>query len=188
MKNKMSIVLMPLLLGLGLFLPLSQARADMPPASVMSYEFRQEVFGLPLQVSSARQEECAQPDCSDALPLVGYGGSLELECSRAQCRAANADAYYHQLVITFSDGITRRSNVFNSAGFDATYLVIIRATDLLVQKKPASDWSVFGIGLPAPSTLSLSLLCCLGVGLLVGLGALAWYLRRRAKPTPASES
>lgn len=188
MKNKRSLMLMILLAGLGLFLPLSQARADMPPVSAMSYEFRQEGFGLPLQVTSARQYECAQSDCSDALPLVGYGGNLELECSRAQCRAANADAYYHQLVITFSDGVTRRSNVFHSTGFDATYLIIIRATDLQVQEKPAGEWSIFGISLPASSALSLSLLGCFIVGLmLAGLGGVAWYLRRGKKPSSGSE-
>lgn len=56
---------------------------------------------------------------------------------------------YHQLRLTFSDGVTRESNIFTKKAFEANYKVTIGKNDLLVEE---------GRGYPNPSIYFLGLI------------------------------
>jgi hypothetical protein len=72
-------------------------------------------------------------------------------------------ARYQRLVISFSDGKTRQSNVFQKRFFDARYQVNIREDDLLVKEKLGS---INPLGLMTSASIGLAFLISL---LLMGL-------------------
>ncbi|MGZ9235183.1 MAG: hypothetical protein ACXW4E_06630 [Anaerolineales bacterium] len=161
------------LLFLWAFLPAGVALADTGPKPSMDFQFRQEVAGEPLTITSGIFFECDQPDCSDAAPLE-EGGPQGFRCEPDHCNAvAYGFAPYHQIEIEFSDGQTRQSNIFEIAGFDSRYTVTIRPDDLLVEAQ-------FSLGV-FPRTGTVILACCcglLGIALVAGL---AVFLMRRSR-------
>jgi hypothetical protein len=162
-----------LLLALLAFLPAGIALADTGPKPSMDFQFRQEMTGEPpLTISSGILLECEQPDCSDAAPIEEVGPQ-GFRCQANSCSAvAYGFAPYHQIEIEFSDGMTRQSNIFETAGFDSKYMVTIRPDDLLVEAR-------FDIGgFPRLAIIFIACLCAfLGIGLVVGLVV---FLARRA--------
>jgi hypothetical protein len=162
-----------LLLSLLAFLPAGVVLADTGPKPSMDFQFRHEMAGEPLTITSGILFECDQPDCSDAAPLE-EGGPQGFRCEASSCSAvAYGFAPYHQIEIEFSDGQTRQSNIFETAGFVSFYMVTIRPDDLLVEAQ--SSPGVFprmGLGMAA---------CCCG---LLGIGSVAGaaiFLMRRPK-------
>jgi disulfide bond formation protein DsbB len=117
---------------LSVFLPQRVAFADIGPKPTMEFEFTQ-TGGL--MIASGILYECDQPDCSDAEPIKELGPQ-RLRCDAVSCSAlAYGFARYHRLEIQFSDGQTRASNVFETAGFNSRYKVTVRESDLLVEAK-----------------------------------------------------
>lgn len=105
-------------------------RADTGPKPTMDFEFEQELTGEQLTVVSWILYECALANCGDASPLEQVGPQ-GFYCQVDRCSAmAYGFAPYHRIEIEFSDGQTRQSNVFETAGFDAQYTVTVRADDL----------------------------------------------------------
>ena len=147
------------------FLPAGVALADTGPKPSMDFQFQQEMTGEPpLTIISGIFYECDQSDCTDAAPLE-EGGPQGFTCGANSCYAiAYGFAPYHQIEIEFSDGNTRRSNVFRTAGFDSKYTVTIRPGDLLVESK-------FSFGfLPRTGTVLVACICGLvGIVVLIGL-------------------
>jgi hypothetical protein len=98
-----------------------------------------------------------------------------LFCDPEGCRAlAYGFAQYHRLEIEFSDGVTRSSNVFETAGFDSKYIVTVRPDDLLVEAQ-------FSLGVLSPATWILIVCACIlvmGVGL---IGLIIFLIRRSGK-------
>ena len=157
-----------------LSLPPSQVVfADTGPKPTMDFQFRQEMTGEPpLTITSGILFECDQPDCSDAMPLE-EGGPQGFFCELNSCHAtAYGFARYHQIELEFSDGKTRQSNIFETAGFDSKYMVTIRPNDLLVEAR-------FSLGVfPRTATILIACLCALiGVGMVAVLAVV--LLRRR---------
>ena len=155
-----------LLLFLSLsFLPSQAVLADTGPKPTMDFQFSQEMTGEPpVTIHGGILYECEQPDCSDAAPIEEVGP----QGFRCQVNSCSAVAYgfapYHRIAIEFSDGKTRQSNVFETAGFDSRYQVLIRPNDLVVKAQ-------FGLG-GFPRTASILLACCcafVGAGLILGL-------------------
>ena len=164
-----------LLLFLLVFLPVRAALADTGPKPSMDFQFKQEMAGEPLTITSGILFECEQSDCSDAAPLEDIGPQ-GLYCEPQSCRAIGYGfAPFHRLEIEFSDGQTRQSNIFETAGFDSQYTVTIRPDDLLVEAQ-------FSLGiLPRIGIVIVACICALaGVGLVAGL---AIFLMRRPKTT-----
>jgi len=147
-----------------LLLPARVALADTGPKPSMDFEFKQDVTGEQLTIASGILYECERPDCSDAAPLEELGPQ-RLTCEANHCSAfAYGFSPYHRLEIQFSDGQTRQSNIFETAGFNSKYTVTVRPGDLLVEAQFSLD--VF----PRTGTLLIACLCALGgLGLLVGL-------------------
>lgn len=165
--------LLALLLLLQVFLPIRVARADTGPKPVMDFQFQQEMAGEQVAITSGVLYECDQADCSDATPLKELGPQ-RFTCEANRCHAlAYGFSQYHRLEIQFSDGQTRQSNIFETAGFESKYSVTIRPQDLLVEAQ-------FSLGLfPRTGTLLVACLCVLvGFALLVGLTI---FLVRRSK-------
>jgi hypothetical protein len=123
--------LLPLLLLI--FIPTTSVLADMGPKPEMDFQF--EFVGEKSLIESGILYECDQPDCSDAAPLeeVAVQG---FRCYETIC---NAVAYgfkkYHTIELTFADGRTLESNVFETVGFISNYTVTVRETDLLVEER-----------------------------------------------------
>ncbi len=165
-----------ILISLLALVPAGAASADTGPKPSMDFQFRQEMTGEPpLTITSGILFECGNPDCSDASPLE-EAGPQGFTCAAISCHAvAYGFAPYHQLEIEFSDGMTRQSNVFETAGFDSSYTVTIRPGDLLVE-------SQFSLGfLPRTGTLLVACVCGLvGLVLLIGLGL---FLVMRSRKT-----
>lgn len=166
----MKLFLLMLLLA---FLPAQVVLADTGPKPSMDFQFKQEVPGEQLTITSGILFECDQPDCSDAAPIEELGPQ-GFRCEATSCSAvAYGFAPYHQIEIEFSDGQTRQSNIFETAGFDSTYTVTIRPDDLLVEPQ-------FGLGsVPALWIVIVACLCALvGLGVVVGL---VIFLVRRSR-------
>jgi hypothetical protein len=123
----------------ALLIPLRSASADMGPKPSMEFTFVQEAAGEALTILGGEFYECDLPDCSDARPLeeVVVQG---FRCYDGRC---NAVAYrfrqYHYIELEFSDGVTRRSNVFETSTFNGKYQVTIREDDLLVKARFTLD-------------------------------------------------
>lgn len=162
-----------LLLILQVFLPTQIVSADTGPKPRMDFQFRQESIDEQITIILGNFYECDQSDCSDA-ELLQEVGPQRFTCDDSSCSAtAYGFAPYHKIEIQFSDGQTRSSNIFQTAGFNSTYTVTVRPEDLLVEAQ-------FSLGvLPPVFLIIVACLCVLvGVGLVVGL---IIFLVRRAK-------
>jgi hypothetical protein len=171
------IKLFALLFFFLLLLPAQVALADTGPKPTMAFVFQQELPAPAGQVTitSGTLYECEQSDCRDAAPLEAMGPQ-RFTCESTTCYAmAYGFSPYHRLEIHFSDGQTRQSNVFETAGFDSRYTVTVRPDDLLVEAQ-------FSLGIfPRTGTILVACLCGLtGIGLLAGLAIL---MRRRFAKT-----
>ena len=174
MKTRL-ITLFLLLLVLVVLLPAQIALADTGPKPRMEFTFTHEQDLLPMSIISGTMYECDQADCSDASPLKELGPQ-GFRCDGKNCRAtAYGFAPYHKIEIQFSDGKTRESNIFETAGFDSSYAVTIRPDDLQVKAQ-------FSLGILPPIFLIIITGICalMGVGIIVGL---IIFLIRRSKKT-----
>src|SRR5215207_7995031 len=146
------------------FLPGHVVHADTGPKPSMDFEFKQELTGEPLRIISGVLYECDQSDCSDATPLEEVGPQ-GLYCEPQSCRAIGYGfAPFHRLEIQFSDGQTRQSNIFETAGFDSKYTVTVHPDDLLVEAQFRLDT------FPRLAVIVITCVCALlGIGLVVGL-------------------
>ena len=162
------------LILIQLFPSVRVAFADTGPKPTMEFAFNYELTDEHVIIVSGILYECDQPDCGDASPLEEVGPQ-RLYCELQSCRAiAYGFAPYHRLDITFSDGNTRQSNIFETAGFDSKYTVTVRPEDLLVETR-------FSLGVfpPTGTVLVASCICAL-VGLSMVVGTV-FFLARRSK-------
>lgn len=163
-----------LVLSLQILLPAHVVLADTSPKPTMDFEFRQELTGEQVTITSGTLYECEQSDCSDASRLEELGPQ-RFTCEADSCRAlAYGFAHYHKIEVEFSDGKTRQSNIFETAGFDLRYTVTVRPEDLLVEAQ--LSLGVF----PLIAILILICVCALvSLGLLAGL--IVFLIRRSKK-------
>ena len=145
--------------------------ADTGPKPRMEFEFKQGFAGDSVTIVSGTLYECQQSDCSDAAPLQRLGPQ-GFYCQADSCSAtAYGFSPYHKIEIVFSDGKTRRSNVFETAGFNSNYMVTVRPEDLQVDAK--LSLGVF------PPNMNLLLLCiCFLCGGVLLLGLIIFFVRR----------
>ncbi len=157
-----------------ILLPAQSAVADTGPKPRMDFQFQQEMTGEPpVTIVSGILYECDQKDCSDAAPMEEVGPQ-GFRCEVISCSAiAYGFAPYHRIEVEFSDGKTRQSNVFETAGFESNYTVTIRPDDLLVQARFTLG------GFPRTALILTACFCAVvGVGLVLGLILFLW---RRSK-------
>jgi len=93
-------------------------------------------------------------------------------------RSCNAMAYgfssYHRLEIQFSDGKTRQSNIFQTAGFDSRYTVTINQDDLSVEAQ-------FSPGVFPPTMMILIACACILIAGAVVISLAIFLIRRSQK-------
>ena len=163
-----TIYLFLLLQFVAQFRPPPTIPADTGPKPSMEFSFT----GTDVTIVSGILYECDQSDCDDAEPLADLGAQ-RLYCEATSCRAlAYGFADYHILEIEFSDGTTRESNIFETAGFDSKYKVTVQPDDLLVEAQLNLD---FITGSP----LWVVLCCCALTGGLLAVTGAVFFLRRR---------
>ncbi len=168
---------------LTVLLPGSSTLIDVGPKPTMEFSFTQGFEGDQVTITSGTLLECEEADCRDAAPLREVGPQ-RFSCDASSCSAmAYGFSPYHQLEIQFSDGITRKSNIFTTAGFNASYRVTILKTTLEVK----SLFSLDPLNLiPSPgnpqSFLGIALICgCCLVGLIVVIIVIILLVRRSRK-------
>ncbi len=158
-----------------LFLPSRFVLADTGPKPTMDFSFKQEISGDQVTILSGTLYECDQSDCSDAAPLQELGPQ-RFTCETTSCSAlAYGFSDYHKLEIQFSDGKTRQSNIFKTAGFDSKYIVTVHPDDLVVE-------SQFNPSNMLPRSMVILLLCvCLLVASVIVVGVIVFFVWRRRK-------
>jgi hypothetical protein len=161
-----------LIVGLILIFPWFNARADMGPKPTMEFIFVQE-FDPPLKIVEGTLLECDDEVCTNPEPLEELGPQ-GFRCTPDRCSSmAYGYSEYHRLVIQFSDGKERESNVFGNRFFDATYQVTVRDNDLVVEEDLWRSNSAFA------GIFSFILwLCGIPVLLLASLLVLVWMSKR----------
>jgi hypothetical protein len=168
--TKLKIFLLPFILILSI-LPTQIVFADTGPKPTMEFEFKGLQDGE-LTIISGILYECNQPDCVDAAPLEELGPQ-RLYCEATSCRALGYGfAPYHILEIEFSDGVTRRSNIFETAGFASKYTVTIQPDDLLVK----AQFNL--LGAVPPQILFFAALACACNGMALVLGLIIFLIMR----------
>ena len=163
--NRMYFLFVTILL---IIFPIQTVLADTGPKPSMEFTFT----GEPVTIVSGIMYECEQSNCSDGAPLEELGPQ-GFRCEAESCSAIGYGfAPYHQIEIEFSDGTTRQSNIFETAGFDSKYAVTVRPDDLLVEAQ-------FNLSAnPRTGILVLVCACILITGLIVVAGVI-FFLRRR---------
>ncbi len=153
----------------SLLYPLARpVSGDMGPKPTMFFEFAPAENQPNLLVTDGILLECDDAACLQAKPLEDFGPQ-GFACFGTTCHAvAYTFAEYHRLVLIFSDGLTRESNIFTKRSFEANYLVTITANGLIVEE---------GRGHPNPNIFFISLII-LNVLLLVGAFISLIYLIR----------
>jgi hypothetical protein len=152
-------------------LSVKDAMADTGPKPTMEFTFDQSQLAAPVTIVSGILYECQEADCNDAQPLI-EGGPQGFRCTAESCDAlAYGFAPYHRIEIEFSDGKTRQSNIFETAGFDSKYNVAVNPNDLLVEAQTGFLAPQFSASAPRwIGGIVLLCLCALcGVLLLVAL-------------------
>jgi hypothetical protein len=167
LTNRKSIRIVLVLFTFAVILsPNRIAHADIGPKPTMSFEF---VFpaDTTLTITDEQLLQCAQPDCSDAQPIQ-QAGPQHFSCDQITCSSmAYGYTDYNRLSITFSDGVTRQSNIFEKKYFEASYTVTVLSDSLIVEEQrgginPMAYW---GAGIIIAGIIGiaaiLSLIVCL---------------------------
>lgn len=172
MKHLVKSILISTLL-VAVLIPAGYALADTGPKPTLDFQFSFEAGVNESSIVSGVLFECSEADCSDAAPLAELGPQ-GLYCEAQSCHAIGYGfAQYHMLDIDFSDGVSRRSNVFETEDFDSFYTVYVRPDDLYIEPRFNP--------LAVPAWIGISVMCA-AVLLLVGLAVwLVKFLRRRAR-------
>lgn len=169
-KSRLALILILILIAVAC-LPLRAVSADTGPKPTMDFQFMQGFPGPAVTILSGTLFECDRSDCADAQPLM-VGGPQRFTCEATTCHAlAYGFSTYHRLLIQFSDGKTRQSNIFTTDQFQSVYKVTIRQNDLLVEPQ-------FSLNLFSPWTYLLLCFCCL-IGIAIIVGVIVWLVRAR---------
>jgi len=156
-----------LILILLILLPFGKVSADAPPPS-MDFEFYPQTSGATITILSATLYGCEGPDCQNPM-------QIPISCGDSNCHA-NAGYSSNRLEVRFSDGKTRRSNVFQSTSAHTVYKVTIHPDDLLVETQSTSGYQ------SAAGLLNLFTVICIGLACILVLAILLIiFLIRRSR-------
>ena len=172
MKRLLQIAFVTIML-VGISLQSQIAHADTGPKPTMEFTFEFEAGVEESLIDSGILFQCDEQNCSDAAPLEELGPQA-LYCEPTSCRAIGYGfAPYNILEIEFSDGVTRRSNIFEPTGFDSYYMVYVRPEDMQIESRFSAE---------AIPTWAVILITCVCALLVVGsVAGLVVFARRRAR-------
>jgi hypothetical protein len=165
-----------LLWGIILFIlaiPFGTAQADIGPKPSMNFTFEY-VDMAPLTILGGALIECEDRACTEGSPLEELGPQ-NFTCRQDTCHSlAYGYAPYHRLMIDFSDGVTRQSNVFEKRAYNANYTVTVRPDGMQVKEGWGTpEWLVGGMMLGL--VIGPLLLCLVGLG---GLALVIFFIIR----------
>lgn len=161
------------LLFLVLLAPL--LAADMGPKPSAMFEIKYAIEPIP-DLTDYALFECKDAACEDAYLLEDLGPQ-HFDCTQYECSSmAYGYADYLQIELTFSDGMTRTSNIFTKKHFNAEYTVTVRAQDLLVEETGGS-WN------PAITLLivAITVICLVGILVVVGIVLIVRAIRKKRR-------
>jgi len=140
-----------------LLLPASIARADLGPKPTMHFEFTYSEDLGDLLVVDGQLIECEDAACIQSKPLEKFGPQ-GFSCFGTTCHAtAYGFSDYHMLILSFSDGVTRESNIFTKNAFEANYIVTVEeATLTVIEGRGHLNPNVFLLSFVVLSILLLS--------------------------------
>ncbi len=149
------------------FLPPHSVRADIGPKPTAAFTFTWETEDQPTIVEG-QLLQCEDAGCIDSTPLEALGPQ-HFTCSATACDSMSYGyTPYAKLVLIFSDGVTRESNIFEKPAFKSQYTVVVRSSDLMVNEAQRLNLPFQNLD---PISAFLSWL-----GILFGLGILAVLL------------
>ncbi|MBI9044695.1 MAG: hypothetical protein JEZ06_09430 [Anaerolineaceae bacterium] len=153
-----------LLILIFVLIPIQTASADVGPKPTMMFELEYHTAEI-LSIEEINLLLCDDKECLDSRMMEKQLGPQDIDCISAdQCNSmAYGYADFHKLIIQFSDGITRESNIFKKKQFNAHYQVMVYDDNLVVDEKA----SLFNVSVLAVAGSCLFLLC--GIGLIVFL-------------------
>lgn len=154
-----------IILILVMFSPQATISADAGPKASMEFVLIQNGSQPKTEIISGILYTCDESDCKDAhIPEVIYGVNRELNCTEQSCYAVPSGKFY-KLEITFSDGITRKSNIFSRHFYESKYEISINKDLLWVKELNGSNLQilVFGMFVFCPPVLALILIASFGV-------------------------
>ena len=172
MRTRKTVLIVILIVLLA---PLLQA--DMGPKPSAEFEIVYETAAS-LEIVSAELMQCNDPQCVESFALEELGPQ-GFSCSSNTACTSLAYGYSEtmQLVMAFSDGVTRQSNLFGKEHFDARYRVTVLEDALQVEE-------VGGTANPVTRFFTLVAVgLSLGVVLIVLL--VVWLVRRSRRKREA---
>ena len=182
MKNLQKTFQIVLILLLSL-ITASTAAADIGPKPTMEFSFEYQT-NEPLTIVEAELLQCEDPECLASHPLDKIGPQ-DFSCTAESCSSmAYSYAGDNLLVITFSDGVTRQSNLFSKQNFDAEYTVTVYEDDLLVQETGGRKYNPMGVFF----SVMIALAALAGLLLLFVLIGLIVLIVRGSREEPLWES
>jgi hypothetical protein len=137
-------ILITLIFSISILIPQRNISADVGPKSSMEFTFLQNGTQPEIEIIRGILYICEQSDCQDAhiVSEPQYTGERDLSCTEYHCYASLNGSYY-QLEVTFSDGVTRKSNVFTKRFYVSEYSVIIKDNTLDVKEESGNNLSIF---------------------------------------------
>ncbi len=147
-----------ILLGLVAGFPIFSTRADTGPKPSMNFTFTFEMNPAP-GISAGTLIECSDAACSNGESLRQLGPQ-HFDCTASSCSSlAYGYSEYQRLVLEFSDGVTRTSNVFTKSKFAADYVVSVFPDRLeVVELSGGVTWPVTG-NMALDLVIGLGFLC-----------------------------
>lgn len=163
------------------FLPQKNVSADMGPKPTMDFQFMQEISGSKLTMVSWSLNNCEISECASTEEIipVEYG----FKCADNFCSAGmyyGIRHKYFQMEITFSDGVTRKSNVFTRRFFDARYRVTIQTDSLLVKELKGSNINEYLLVIIFDSMLYFPIM--IGVIFIIAIGLAVYSAIKKEGP------
>jgi hypothetical protein len=131
------------MMGLVL-IPTRSVRADMAPKPSMDFEFVYEATSE-FKITSGDLMVCEDATCGQASLLEELDPYTHFRCDLESCSSHSygyPDKQFY-LIITFSDGETRESNLFGKEHYQAYYQVTVREDTLVVEEIGGYDDSAW---------------------------------------------
>jgi len=126
------------LISFSLFIFPSVVLADMGPKPTMTLNLVYEVKE-PITLVKADLMQCKDALCKEATPLEDYGPQ-RFTCAQNLCESQSYGyAPYQKLVVEFSDR-TRESNIFQAKSLRSNFKVIVKESELSVEKNDKRFW------------------------------------------------
>jgi hypothetical protein len=111
--------------------------ADMGPKPSAEFEIKYAIEPIP-NLTDYALLECKDAACEETT-LLEELGPQHFDCTQYECSSMSYGyTDYLQIELTFSDGVTRTSNIFTKKHFNAVYTITVRADDLVVKETGGS--------------------------------------------------